>query len=139
MNRIYKRLNLISEGKKIKDKIKILFFILTFGKYKPRVWLKNLDGNFLVRPNSSDLWMLSTIGEWEMRPYFNLKRGVFIDVGANVGKYTVMVGKKLKNKGKVIAFEPEPSNLKALRKNISMNNIKNVKILPLACSNKKNK
>src|SRR5262245_36198270 len=48
-----------------------------------------------------------------------LKEGdVFIDVGANIGWFTVHAAKLVGEKGQVIAFEPEPSNLAMLERNV---------------------
>lgn len=47
------------------------------------------------------------------------------------------MGKKIDNKGKVLAIEPHPENFKILQRNIELNNLKNVTTLNLACSNKK--
>ena len=50
----------------------------------------------------------------------------FIDVGANIGFYTVAIANKIKEsngKGKVISFEPHPENFKRLKKNIELNNL----------------
>ncbi|MCE9534142.1 MAG: FkbM family methyltransferase [Planctomycetes bacterium] len=56
-----------------------------------------------------------------------LKDGdVFIDVGANIGWYSVHAAKLVGEKGQVIAFEPEPNNLGLLRKNVQVNGLKNV-------------
>jgi len=71
--------------------------------------------------------------ERELRNHFDLKEGVFIDVGAHIGRYTVMVAKKLRN-SIVIAFEPE--NFQTLKMNVSLNRLKNVILLNLAASNK---
>lgn len=59
--------------------------------------------------------------------YLKLKQGdVFIDVGANIGKYTILAAKIVKEKGRVIAIEPEPCNYEVLIKNISINKLRNV-------------
>lgn len=137
MNKLKKRILLISEGKSLVDKSKILFSVLSFNKYKPRVYLRNKDGIFFIRPGSSDLWMLSTVGESELREYFDLKSGSFLDIGANVGKYSIIMGNKLRGIGKVFSFEPEPSNLNSLKKNIELNKLDNVNIVPMACSKEK--
>lgn len=134
MNKIKKRIILISEGKRLQDRLKIVLSILSMNYYKPEVFLKNKEGLFFVRKKSSDLWMLSTIGEQELRKYFILDKGSFLDIGANVGKYTVIVGKELEKSGKVFSFEPEPSNLAALKRNVELNGLNNIVILPLACS-----
>jgi len=137
MNKIIKRFILISEGQRLKDKLKIFLSVITLNKYSSNLNLKNNDGIFSIRKKSADLWMLSTLGERELRKYFFLKRGVFLDVGANVGKYSIIMGRKMGKKGKVYAFEPEPHNLIALERNIKLNNLQNIRIVPLACSDKK--
>jgi FkbM family methyltransferase len=65
-----------------------------------------------------------------------LKEGdVFLDVGANIGWYTVYAAKAVGATGKVIAFEPEPSNLDMLRRNVRANGLKNVVVEGRALSN----
>ncbi len=49
-----------------------------------------------------------------------------LDIGANIGYYTVMIASKLGENGKVVAFEPNPVMIDELVKNISLNNLKNV-------------
>jgi len=61
---------------------------------------------------------------------------VFIDVGAHIGKYTVMVGKSLM-RGLVIALEPDIENFLFLLKNIKLNRLTNVLLYPIAAYNKK--
>ncbi|MEM0287876.1 MAG: FkbM family methyltransferase [Nitrososphaerota archaeon] len=55
-----------------------------------------------------------------------------MDIGANVGHYTVIAAKKAVN-GSVISFEPDPSNFRLLKMNCLVNNLKNVKLYNLAC------
>jgi FkbM family methyltransferase len=61
---------------------------------------------------------------------------VFVDVGANVGFYTVPLGRAARQKqGKVIAFEPVPSNFRRLRENVKINQLdKFVSIIPVGLS-----
>lgn len=49
-----------------------------------------------------------------------------IDLGANIGYYTLIASKLVGESGKVYAFEPEPDNFNILVKNININNLKNV-------------
>ena len=63
----------------------------------------------------------------------NAKRGIFLDIGANHGKYTKSMAKFA---DKVYAFEPHPDNIKILSKAISNFYLDNVVIEPIALSNK---
>jgi len=63
---------------------------------------------------------------------------LFIDIGANIGKYTIMVAKKFENckNVKIIAFEPALSIFAILKENITINKIsKNVELYNFACFN----
>ena len=52
---------------------------------------------------------------------------VFVDVGANIGAFTVLASKKVGSGGKVIAIEPSPRIFPYLEKNISLNHLSNVR------------
>jgi len=51
---------------------------------------------------------------------------VVVDLGANVGYFTLLAAKLVGSKGKVYAFEPEPRNYGYLLKNIQLNGYDNV-------------
>jgi FkbM family methyltransferase len=51
---------------------------------------------------------------------------VFVDVGANVGYFTLVASEAVGSSGKVFAFEPEPGNFSLLRKNVQVNKCANV-------------
>lgn len=57
---------------------------------------------------------------------FVKKNDTAIDVGANIGYYTLILAKIVGEKGRVYAFEPDPENFKLLEKNIKVNHYKNV-------------
>lgn len=60
---------------------------------------------------------------------------VIIDIGANIGYFSILAGKLLQGDGKVIAFEPEPNNFRLLKRNIKLNKMEaNVIPLQLAAS-----
>ena len=61
---------------------------------------------------------------------------IFWDVGANVGIYSVLFGKKFPA-GKVIAFEPNVSLHVLLTQNLDLNGVNNVRIENFALSNAK--
>jgi FkbM family methyltransferase len=63
------------------------------------------------------------------------KDDVFLDVGANVGTYSIPAGILAK---KVISIELDPINVYCLHTNIFLNNLQDkITILPLACGNTK--
>lgn len=63
----------------------------------------------------------------------NLKRGdVFLDIGANVGYYTIIGSVLVGAGGAVYAFEPEVSNYSKLKEAVNHNRLTNVTIMNLA-------
>jgi FkbM family methyltransferase len=60
--------------------------------------------------------------------------GFVLDIGANIGIMTVHLARHLPN-AKVFAFEPIPSNIKALRRIISFFDLRNVEIMDFALGN----
>lgn len=60
---------------------------------------------------------------------------LFIDVGANMGYFTLLASQIVGDKGLVIAIEPSPSNLHWLTYNIAANKITNVLVLSMALAN----
>jgi len=57
---------------------------------------------------------------------------VVVDVGANIGYYTVLLADKVGNSGKVYAFEPDKTNFEILKKNIEVNRLGNVILINAA-------
>lgn len=56
----------------------------------------------------------------------------FIDVGANVGLFSLLASSVIGTKGKIIAIEPVPLSVKRLEENIGLNQLENVKIEKVA-------
>lgn len=70
-------------------------------------------------------WILHTI-----------RRGdVFVDVGANIGYYTVIASKIVGDEGHVYAFEPDPTSFAILKANVERNGLSNVTLEQKALSN----
>jgi FkbM family methyltransferase len=62
-----------------------------------------------------------------------LKRGMtFIDVGANVGYFSVLASKLVGPTGRVISVEVDPKNVEILRANLWKNGCENAKVLQVA-------
>jgi len=64
---------------------------------------------------------------------------VIVDLGANIGYFTLLAAKLTGKKGRVYAFEPEPRNYNYLVKNIGLNNYDNVSAFQKAVSDRKGK
>ena len=58
-----------------------------------------------------------------------------LDVGANIGLYTLALSRAVGPLGHVIAVEPDPDNLVLLRKNLKTNNCNNVTVIEEALGN----
>ena len=54
------------------------------------------------------------------------KNDIVVDVGANIGLHTLNMARIVGNTGQVFAFEPDPSNFEILKKNVKINNYKNI-------------
>jgi FkbM family methyltransferase len=63
------------------------------------------------------------------------KGNVVIDIGANIGYYTLIFARLVGESGKVFAFEPDPENFALLKKNVELNHYKNVVLIQKAASN----
>lgn len=69
-----------------------------------------------------------------------IKKGMTIlDVGANMGYFTLLGAKLTGSKGKVYAFEPTSGGIKRLKKNVSLNNFNNIKIENIGLSDENKK
>ena len=67
------------------------------------------------------------------------KNDIVLDIGANIGYYTLIFAKLVGEEGKVFAFEPDPTNFALLKKNVEINGYKNVIMVQKAISNKTGK
>ena len=86
---------------------------------------------------SDDLVHIAEEFEAEIETWFNVHGGTFIDIGANIGRYTVGLAK---NFNQVYAFEPVKETFGTLKKNIHLNCLQNVVALPIglwSCSDEK--
>jgi FkbM family methyltransferase len=82
--------------------------------------------------------MSMTRHEQEILLLFNPKFGdTVVDIGAAFGLYTLHASKRVGINGRVISIEPDYQNFSLLNRNISVNNLGNVKSLQIpAYSNK---
>jgi FkbM family methyltransferase len=102
-----------------------------------------IDGEkMFLDKNDSLLLSINKIYEENETNFFknSINKGdIIIDIGANIGYYTLLFARLAGNVGKVYAFEPDPRNYTLLEKNIRTNNHMNVKLEKMAVSDKKTK
>ena len=101
------------------------------------------DGDYIkLRPQGqiSKALFMGGFEREEIRLFFSfIKPGMnIIDVGANIGIYTIIADKKLRGDGKIWAFEPSSENYKRLLKNLSLNKCDLVTPVNLGLGNKEN-
>jgi FkbM family methyltransferase len=129
----------IKNGKKRRDeyfqhnRISMIDFLPEFLPERP---LKFNGIKAIPRKGTHDFYMLFIPREENVKPHFKMYSDeTFVDVGAGVGSYTLMIAEKYKSKAvKVIAIEAHPDNYKALRRNIECNSFENVKTINKAVS-----
>jgi FkbM family methyltransferase len=61
---------------------------------------------------------------------------VYVDVGANIGYFTLVAARCVGSEGKVIAYEPDADNFALLQANIALNQLTQVKAFQCALSDK---
>jgi FkbM family methyltransferase len=61
----------------------------------------------------------------------------FLDVGANIGYFSVMASELVGPRGCVVAVEPSPSTLALLRENLRMSGAERVRVLAMAASDQR--
>jgi FkbM family methyltransferase len=89
--------------------------------------------NLYCRINTNDF----TTRENEIIEHFGPKQGdVVVDVGAHIGRYTIISSKRVGINGKVIAIEANPENYEMLKKNIQLNGLTNIIALNYAVNSK---
>jgi FkbM family methyltransferase len=60
---------------------------------------------------------------------------VFVDIGANIGYFTLLAATHVGENGKVIALEPSDSNCGLMKRSIELNGFSNVTVFPYAAAN----
>lgn len=146
---IFKKVKSVVKGRGF-EKVPGMVFLynLMFSLVTPKkpVLLNDCQGSRMyVDPRDqaiSRFLMLDGVYEPEETKMFKdtIKPGmVVLDIGANIGYYTLIASKLVGDTGKVYAFEPVPRNYQFLKKNVQINNYTNVVTIPKALSNKKGK
>jgi FkbM family methyltransferase len=61
---------------------------------------------------------------------------VFIDIGANIGLYSLYASKLINEKGQIISFEPFSENFERLTKNVTLNGLSKIRLEKMAIGEK---
>ena len=92
-------------------------------------------GDALVRPTIEEHkgwgYDVATLLHESLRPGMR-----FLDVGANIGYFSVLGSHLVGEAGSVVAVEPDPVNLQLLRANLWRNGRSNVSVLPIAADSR---
>lgn len=101
-------------------------YYLDYIGYNKSNWIIQIkDIKLELRPNSVDKWIVAEnliLDCYEFGKLKNLKIDQVLDIGANIGAFTVPAAKYLGAK-EVIAFEPNPANFRMLKKNVELNKL----------------
>jgi FkbM family methyltransferase len=91
-------------------------------------------------PINKEDFIVMTKHEDEIIELFTAKEGdIVVDVGAHMGRYTIISSKRVGPNGKVIAIEAHPDNFEMLNRNIKLNKLTNVTPLNYAVYSKETK
>ncbi len=113
-----------------------------FGKIVPSFYYpyRFAGGRIYLDITEWPTMLARVLGRFEVAKHKAIKTflksgGTFIDVGVNKGDFSLVAAKLVGTNGKVIAFEPEPTNCKWIKKSIEINGYKNVTLYEIALSN----
>jgi FkbM family methyltransferase len=151
-------LSTVNWGETVRDKSLIAaYYALTLGfklfrpdrpidaGMHPGFWLGNIEistpiGRFVCRGRTSDADIVNPNHEAALvnairdrLARIQTRKPIMVDIGAHIGKYTILSGRLLKNSGTVVALEADPANFALLKKNITLNNLNNVVAFNLGC------
>ena len=78
-------------------------------------------------PINKDEIINMTTREDDIIEHFTPKEGdVVVDVGSNIGRYTIIASKRVGINGKVVSIEAHPKNFEMLNSNIKLNQLTNI-------------
>jgi FkbM family methyltransferase len=91
-------------------------------------------------PLNKEDFIVMTRHEDDIIERFLPKQGdIVVDIGAHMGRYTIISSKRVGANGKVVAIEAHPSNFEMLKSNIKLNQLTNVTPLNYAVYSKETK
>jgi len=131
--------------------IRLLNYIKTKLEISHSKLLIRKSGRSLYRTPQGDLFWLNSTGYVDRSiiidgyfekesikwlPHLLKEADIVLDVGANIGYYTVLISKIIGKSGFIFAFEPTKHFCTVLKNNLDENKINNVEVLEYGLSNK---
>ena len=105
-----------------------------------RIHVPKYDYKFYCRINNREDLVFMTNHEDDIIEHFTPKEGdIVVDIGAHMGRYTIISSKRVGANGKVVAIEAHPGNFEMLKSNIKLNQLTNVIPLNYAVHSKETK
>jgi FkbM family methyltransferase len=111
---------------------------LIWPRLKDEFEVEWMDGlRLLLQPGSETSRAIYVTGRYEPNEFCLLDRilqpgMIFVDVGANVGLYSLFAATKVKQQGRVLAIEPSSREYEVLIRNLQANRLQNVCALRVA-------
>lgn len=116
----------------VRGKIRIAKTFLGSSSMKQDILINTQSGTFFVPSLSEPMalhLLINGMHEPDTAKFVSnnlLEGGVFVDVGANIGIFSVLAAKKVGPSGKVMAVEPSSRILSYLKENIRINKLSNI-------------
>lgn len=134
--------NVLKNATKLSYLIAPLYGYLMLPRFNNTALIFGEGTKFFVHPDISAIDCLREILKENIyEKYKSIENGdVIIDVGANVGIFTVKARKEAGDSGLVCSIEPSSQNIELLKKNIALHNLlSRVKIVPKAVGSSQGK
>lgn len=115
----------------------------SFYKISNLEYIETIFGKFLVRKNTIDPIIVSPSFERRdvnflikkiSEEILNKKSILFLDIGADLGCYSILLSNIFENNKllKIYSFEPASKNRSLFQRNVKLNNARNIKVFPFA-------
>lgn len=127
--------SLIPEGT-TKNPLRAVTFRLLFATVGTRKVMLGTSTDKVTATIERLLFVRESLGEREIDGYLCYYRpqtgAVIVNAGAYHGYFALYLSRKIGARGRVLCFEPEPHNIRLLRKNIAANGATNITVFPKA-------
>ena len=95
---------------------------------------------WIVGSGVHGLWLGSyEADKQQLLTTFPLEGMTVLDIGANVGFFSLLLSRLVGQKGHVISFEPFPRNIDFIHQHIALNAVNNIDVRPVAIADKEGK